>query len=100
MAKQQAITLKVAGKSYQFNIESGKEEAYRLAEREVNNFLAAIKKRNFEHWTDRDYLSITALQFAIANVTARQSREADDDDLRRLEQIGSTIDRYLNNPRE
>ena len=43
MAKQQAITLKVAGKSYQFNIESGKEEAYLLAEREVTNFLAAIK---------------------------------------------------------
>lgn len=100
MAKQQAITLKVAGKSYQFTIESGKEEAYRLAEREVNNYLAAIKKRNFEHWTDRDYLSITALQFAIANVTARQSREADDDDLRRLEQLGTEIDSYLNNPRE
>ena len=32
MAKQ-AITLKIAGKSYPFQIESGKEEMYRLAER-------------------------------------------------------------------
>ena len=39
MAKQ-AITLKIAGKSYPFNIESGKEEIYRLAEREVNSYLA------------------------------------------------------------
>ena len=45
-------------------------------------------------------MSITALQFAIANVTARQSREADDDDLRRLEQLGQNIDAYLNNPRQ
>ena len=42
MAKQ-AITLKIAGKSYPFNIESGKEEMYRLAEREVNSYLAADK---------------------------------------------------------
>ena len=44
MAKQ-AITLKIAGKSYPFNIESGKEEMYRLAEREVNSYLALIKNR-------------------------------------------------------
>lgn len=99
MAKLQAITLKVAGKSYQFTIESGKEEAYRLAEREVNSYFAAIKQRNFDNWTDRDYLSITALQFAIANVTARQSREADDDDLRRLEKVSASIEACLNNPR-
>lgn len=44
---QQAITLKIAGKSYSLNIESEKEEVYRLAEREVNNYLAAIKQNNF-----------------------------------------------------
>lgn len=45
---QQAITLKIAGKSYSLNIESEKEEVYRLAEREVNNYLAAIKQNNFK----------------------------------------------------
>ena len=48
MAKQ-AITLKIAGKSYPFNIESGKEEIYRLAEREVNNYLALIKQQNIKN---------------------------------------------------
>ena len=79
MAKQ-AITLKIAGKSYPFNIESGKEEMYRLAEREVNSYLALIKQQNIKNWNDQDYLSMTALKFAIANVGMRQSREVDDED--------------------
>ena len=70
MAKQ-AITLKIAGKSYPFNIESGKEEMYRLAEREVNSYLALIKQQNIKNWNDQDYLSMTALKFAIANVGMR-----------------------------
>ncbi|WP_417016438.1 cell division protein ZapA [Alistipes sp.] len=98
MAKQ-SITLKIAGKSYPFTIDSDKEEAYRLAEREVNNFLVTIKQKNFKGWNDLDYMSITALNFAITNVMSRQSREASDDDLRRLKQLESDIDSYLNNPR-
>ena len=88
MAKQ-AITLKIAGKSYPFNIESGKEEMYRLAEREENSYLALIKQQNIKNWNDQDYLSMTALKFAIANVGMRQSREVDDEDLRQLEKIGT-----------
>ncbi len=98
MAKQ-SITLKIAGKSYPFTIDSDKEEAYRLAEREVNNFLVTIKQKNFKGWNDLDYMSITALNFAITNVMSRQSREASEDDLRRLKQLESDIDSYLNNPR-
>ena len=98
MAKQ-AITLKIAGKSYPFNIESGKEEMYRLAEREVNSYLALIKQQNIKNWNDQDYLSMTALKFAIANVGMRQSREVDDEDLRQLEKIGTEIDAYLTDPK-
>ena len=97
MAKQ-AITLKIAGKSYPFQIESGKEEMYRLAEREVNSYLTLIKQQNIRNWTDQDYLSMTALKFAIANVGMRQSRELDSEDLRRLEAIGEEIDSCLNDP--
>ena len=43
MAKQK-IHLKVGGKPYQMNIESDKEEIYRLAEREVN--AAIVKLQN------------------------------------------------------
>lgn len=97
MAKQ-AITLKIAGKSYPFNIESGKEEAYRLAEREVNGYLALIKQQNIRNWNDQDYLSMTALKFAIANVAARLSRQPDADDLGRLERLDGELDAYLNAP--
>lgn len=95
MAKQ-AITLKVAGRSYSFDIESGKEEMYRLAEREVNNYLALIKQKQFENWTDREYLSMTALKFAIAHVELRQSGEVGDEDLKRLRQMDEQLDVYLN----
>ena len=97
MAKQ-AITLKIAGKSYPLNLESGKEEAYRLAEREVNSYLALIKQQNIKGWNDQDYLAMTALRFAITNVGMRQSRELDSEDLRRLEAIGEEIDSCLNDP--
>ena len=72
---QQAITLKLAGKSYSLNIDSEKEEMY---------------------WTDQDYLSMAALKFAIANVDMRQSRELSDEDLKRLGHLGEEIDAYLN----
>ena len=92
---QQAITLKIAGKSYSLNIESEKEEVYRLAEREVNNYLAAIKQNNFKNWTDQDYLSMAALKIAIANVDMRQSRELGDEDLIHLGRLGEELDAYL-----
>lgn len=95
MAKQ-AITLKIAGKSYPFNIESGKEEAYRLAEREINSYVALIKQQNIKGWGEQDYLAMAALKFAIANVSIRQSREIDNEDLRKLEKIDAEIDSYLN----
>lgn len=97
MAKQ-SITLRIAGKSYPFDIESGKEEVYRLAEREVNNYLALIKQQNIRNWDDRDYLSMTALKFAIAHIALRQSRETDSEDLRTIERLGTEIDAYLNDP--
>lgn len=93
---QQAITLKIAGKSYSLNIVSEKEEVYRLAEREVNNYLALIKQNNFRNWTDQDYLSMAALKFAIGNVDLRQSREVGSEELKRLEELDREVDAYLN----
>ena len=93
---QQAITLKIAGKSYSLNIESEKEEVYRLAEREVNSYLAAIKQNNNKNSTAQDYQSKDALKFAIANVDMRQSRELGDEDLKHLGRLGEELDAYLN----
>lgn len=95
MAKQ-AITLKIAGKSYPFDIESGKEEIYRLAEREVNNYLALIKQQNIKGWKEQDYLAMAALKFAIVDVGMRQSRRVGSEEVRRLEALDAEIDSYLN----
>ena len=97
MAKQ-AITLKIAGKSYPFQIESGKEETYRLAEREVNSYLTLLKQQNIRNWTDLDYLSMAALKFAIANVGMRQSHDLESEELRRIEALDARLDAYLNDP--
>lgn len=93
---KQAITLKIAGKSYPFFIQRGKEEKYRLAEREVNKELVDARKRNFRGWNEPDYLAMVALKFAITNVDVRLSRKADDDDLGRLEELDGSLDAYLN----
>lgn len=96
---QQAIKLKIAGKSYSFNIEAEKEEMYRLAEREVNHYLASIKQNNFQGWSDTDYLSMAALKFAIAFADLRQSREVKTEELKQLESIDAELDSYLNSPK-
>lgn len=53
MAQQQAIKLKIAGKSYSFTLKheaneeqslAEKEELYRLAEREVNAYVTRFRK--------------------------------------------------------
>ncbi|MEG0807754.1 MAG: cell division protein ZapA [Alistipes sp.] len=93
---QQSITLKIAGKSYSLSIESEKEESYRLAEREVNKYLTSLKQNNFKNWTEQDYLSMTALKFAISNVDLRQSREVSSDEQKRLGALDEQIDTYLN----
>ena len=95
---QQAITLRIAGKSYPLNIESGKEEIYRLAEREINGYLVQIKQNHFRGWSDQDYLAMAALKFAIAGIALRQSREVGSEELRRLDALADEIDAYLNAP--
>ena len=92
----QSITLKIAGRSYSLSIESEKEEMYRLAERELNDYIKLIKQQNFKDWIPQDYLSMAALRFAIANVDLRQHRQVDGEDLVRLEQMDAKIFDYLN----
>lgn len=98
MAKQ-AITLNIAGISIPLTIDSEKEEVYRLAEREVNAYFARIKKdNNIQGWTDKHYLVMAALRFAITAVNQRRQCETDNDDLRQLEAWSTEIDTYLNRP--
>lgn len=97
---QQEITLKIAGVSIRFEIERGKEELYRLAEREVNRYFTESQTKNYKGWDDKNYLAFTALRFAINYLYQRRLREVDNDDLRQLEQLSTEIDNYLNTPGE
>lgn len=97
MAKQ-SISLKIANKPYMFSIESEKEELYRLAEREVNAYVASIRQNNFQGWSEIDYLGMAVLKFAIANVELRQSREVGSEELKSIEQLATEIDEYLSRP--
>ena len=101
MAQQQAIKLKIAGKSYSFTLKheaneeqslAEKEELYRLAEREVNAYVTRFEKAKYEGFSTQDCLAMAALQLAISSVSLARSRE----DLRRLEALRDEIDEYLN----
>ena len=98
--EKQAITLKIAGRSYPLNIDREKEEVYRLAEREVNAYLAQIKQNKIKNWEDPDYLAIVALNFAISAVNMRRSREVGDEDMKRLAQLEEEVASYLERQRD
>lgn len=95
MAKQN-ITLKIEGREYPLGIDSSKEEVYRLAERELKQYLAQIKQARFKDWTTLDYMTMAALQFAIANINQRLACEVGSEGLQRLEALDSALDNYLN----
>lgn len=103
--EQQAIKLKIAGKSYSFTLRSEageehslaeKEELYRLAEREVNASVTRFEKAKYEGFSMQDCLALTALQLAIANTTLARSREVGGEDLQRLDALREQLDEYLN----
>ncbi len=93
---EQAIKLKIGNKSYSLKIDSEKEECYRLAEREVNQSIAEYESKNFTGFTREDFLSLTALKFAINNIFARFDMELRDEDVKALESIDEQINSYLN----
>ncbi|HJA98888.1 MAG TPA: cell division protein ZapA [Candidatus Alistipes avicola] len=105
MAEQQAIKLKIAGKSYSFTLkhEAGdaqsltdKEELYRLAEREVNTYVTRFEKARYEGFSTQDCLAMAALQLAISNIGLSRSREVGSEDLQRLEALLGEVDQYMN----
>ncbi len=97
MAKQ-AIKLRIAGKTYSFTIDSEKEEVYRLAEREVNNSAAEFERQKFDGFVIQDYLAMTALKFAINNISNKMQGEVDSDDLKALKSINDAMAKYLDDP--
>ncbi len=95
MAKQ-SIKLKIGGKSYSLTIDREKEELYRLAEREVNQSVTEFEKQNYAGFSLIDFMSMTALKFAINNVNTRIQGELNGDDIKALERLERGISAYLN----
>ena len=98
MAQQQAIKLKIAGKSYSFTLKheaneeqslAEKEELYRLAEREVNAYVTRFERQKYEGFSTQDCLAMAALQLAISSVSLARSRSRQ----RRSPQAGSAARR-------
>jgi cell division protein ZapA len=86
-----SITLKVAGTSYPFDIESSEEEIYRHAEREVNRLFTDNARPSL---LPKDRLALAALQLAMENVSLRASRSLGDD-LDKLADVDKKINEYL-----
>jgi cell division protein ZapA len=95
MAKQK-IHLKVGGKPYQMNIDSDKEEIYRLAEREVNSTIVKLQNVFGESFSLQDCLAITALQLSINNITLTKQNELGSEDLEALNTLSQRLDKHLN----
>ncbi len=97
MEKQRlTMNLKVAGKPYRVNTRPEKEEIYRLAEQEVNDYVDKFREGNYRGFDDRDYIALAALHLAISNVQMRQTREVGSDDLKKLEELNRRLDDCLN----
>ncbi len=96
MAKQ-SITLKIENVSFALEIESEKEELYRVAERRVNDQIKLIAK-HFQKWDNTKCMAMALLSLAIKNVTAERSRELDTEEIARLKALQTSIDTCLNEP--
>lgn len=93
MAKQK-ITLNIAGESYPLNIDGAKEEVYRRAAREINNWVASLEA----HYgvTEREEaLAITALQFSVKATELEMNRGLGKE-TEALVELDRKLDDYLN----
>lgn len=96
MAKDKlSIRLKIAGRSYPVEIVPEKEEIYRQAASEINDYFGRIRQRQYKGFEDSDYLALSALKFAIDKVDMARSREVQSEDLQALERIDAALADYL-----
>ncbi len=93
---KQAINLILAGNNYSFTIESEAEEVYRLAEREVNGYVAEFQRHNIKEFTVKDYLAMTALKLAIVNINSKREGSVQSAEIDALTSIKELIETHLN----
>jgi len=90
-----SIRLKIAGKSYPLGVDPAKEEIYRRAESEINDYVVRMTQQQYKGFEERDYLAMAALRFAIEYVDMSRSRKVQDEDMLALERIDARLESYL-----
>ncbi len=90
------IKITIAQKSYKLNIDPSKRELYRLAERKVNASITRYERQNFEGFSAKDAIALTAFEYAVANITLKQNSELASDDMAQLQELEQRIESYLN----
>lgn len=86
-----SITIKIAGGTYPFTVDSADEEVYRLAEREVNRLAAEGSNTTL---LPKDRLALAALALAMDNIRLKSSRDLGPQG-ERLADVERMIDEYL-----
>lgn len=88
------IKLKIAGKSYGMAIKPELEEYFRLAEKDINQYVAKLEATSTDGYSTQDYLAITALQLGVSRIRMAQNRELGED-VQRLKSLADLIDGCL-----
>lgn len=92
--EKQRITLNIAGESYPLTIDGTKEEIYRRAAREINNWVASLESQ-FGVTDREEALAITALQFSVKATELEMSRSLGND-VEALVDLDMKLNDYLN----
>lgn len=96
MAGKQNIKLRICGKDYPFGIDPEKEELYRIAARRVNEMVTQCAQRSIEDYTVKDFLALTALNFALDGIVRDQSLEVGSEDVKELGRLSDKITDFMN----
>lgn len=97
MAAKLNITLRICGKDYPFTIDAEKEELYRIAAREVNQMVSTYAQNITQgDYTAKDFLALTAFNFARECRMMSQNREVGNEDVKELDSISERITEYMN----
>ena len=96
-AEKIVMNLNIDGnKLHPISVVPEKEEIYRRAAADINGYISAMRLKLGDKSSDREYLALAALKFAIDKIDLMRSREVVDEDMTALKNIDERLDSYLN----
>ena len=93
--RQLDIKLNIAGKPYEWTIDSRNEEVYRLAARKINNLLSKAQLSRVDGFDVHDYLAIVAVDLMISNIRLERKNDVEDGDLKALSELAERLSKHL-----